>query len=169
MNVRQVAVGIGAVGVGAAVTLTAPLTPGASAIGAPPTPVSSTETFAAGDACPFAIEVVSEGKSVFVDLPNNPQFFGIAPSPGLRITVTNLSDPSKTVTVNATGAFRFVDLPDGSFEILAGGHNFLYGVPEVGATALATTGPIEVLVVNGEIAEMDLSGAQVRDLCEELA
>jgi hypothetical protein len=167
MNVRQVASGIAAVG--AAVTLTALLAPGASAIGAPPNPVSSTETFAAGEACPFAIEVVSEGNAGFIDLPNNPQFSGIAPSPDLRVTVTNLSDPSKSVTVNTTGAFRFVDLPDGTLEILAGGHNFLYGVPEVGATALATTGPIEVLVVNGEIAEMDLSGAQVRDLCEELS
>ena len=150
-----------------AVTLTALLSPGA--VGAPPTPVSSTETFAAGDACPFAIEVVTKGKGGFVDLPNNPQFSGIAPSPGLRITVTNVSDPNKTVTVNATGAFRFVDLPDGSFKILAGGHNFLYGEPEDGATALATTGPIEFHVVNGQIAEMNLSGAQVRDLCEELA
>ena len=52
---------------------------------------------------------------------------------------------------------------------MAGGHNFLYGVPEVGATALATTGPIEVLAVNGQIADMDLSGARVRDFCEELA
>ena len=167
MNVRKAAVAIAAVG--AAVTLTAPLTSGASATGAPPDPVSSTETFAAGEACPFAIEVVTKGKSGFVDLPNNPQFFGIQTSPGLRITVTNLSDPSKTVTLNATGAFRFVALPDGSLEIRAGGHNFLYGVPGVGATALATTGPIEVLVVNGQIAEMDLSGARVRDLCEELA
>lgn len=145
------------------------LTPGASATGAPSTPVAITETFAAGEACPFPIEVVSEGKSGFADLPNNPQFFGISTSPTLRITVTNLSDSSKTVTVNATGAFRLIAHPDGSITILAGGHNFLYGVPEVGATALATTGPIEVLAVNGEIAEMDLSGAQVRDLCEELA
>jgi hypothetical protein len=52
---------------------------------------------------------------------------------------------------------------------VAGGHNFLYGVPEVGATALATTGPITVQVENGEIAAMDLSGARVRDICAELA
>ena len=101
--------------------------------------------------------------------PNNQQFSGIATSPNLRVTVTNLSAPSKQVTVSSTGAFRFVTLPDGGLEIVAGGHNFLYGVPEVGATALATTGPIEVQVVNGEIAAMDLSGARVRDLCEELA
>ena len=145
------------------------LIPNTSATGAPPTPVDVTETFAADAACEFPIEVVSEGKSGFNDLPNNPQFVGIQTSPTLRVTVTNLNDPTKTVTVNATGAFRFVPHPDGSVTILAGGHNFLYGVPGVGATALAITGPIEVLVVNNQIAAMDLSGAHVRDLCEEIA
>ena len=145
------------------------LTPGASATAAPPSPVDQVETFAAGEACAFPIEVAFEGKGGAIDLPNNPTFSGIATSPNLRVTVTNLSDPTKTVTVNATGAFRFVTLPDGGLEIVAGGHNFLYGVPEVGATALATTGPIKVQVVNGEIAAMDLSGARVRDICAELA
>lgn len=144
------------------------LTPGASAIGAPPTPVSTTDTFAAGEACQFPITVVSEGKGGSIDLPNNPQFVGITTSPTLRITVTNLNT-NESITVNATGAFRFVALPDGNTRILAGGHNFLYGVPGVGAGALATTGPIDVLVVNNNIAAMDLSGAQVRDLCQELS
>lgn len=145
------------------------LAPGASAAGAPPTPVDpSPETFAAGDACPFAIEVTFEGKEGFVDLPRNPQYLGIANSPGLRATVTNLSGPRKTVTVNATGAFRYTALPDGGLEIRAGGHNFLYGVPGAGATALSTTGPITLRVVNDELVEMDLSGARVRDLCGEL-
>lgn len=144
------------------------LTPGASATAAPPTPVDTTETFAAGEACTFPIEVAFEGKGGAIDLPHNPTFSGMATSPDLRVTVTNL-DTGKSVTVNATGVFRFVTTPDGGLEIVAGGHNFLYGVPEVGATALATTGPITVQVVNGEIAAMDLSGAQVRNICAELA
>ena len=144
------------------------LTPGASAMGAPPTPVLTTDTFAAGEACQFPITVVSEGMGGSIDLPNNPQFVGITTSPTLRITVTNLNT-NESITVNATGAFRFVALPDGNTRILAGGHNFLYGVPGVGAGALATTGPIDVLVVNNNIAAMDLSGAQVRDLCQELS
>jgi hypothetical protein len=143
------------------------LTPGASATDAPPTPVSTTEHFAAGAACPFAIDVVSEGKSGFNDLPNNPQFFGIQNSPTLRITVVR--EGGGSVTVNATGAFHYIALPDGNFRIKAGGHNFLYGEPGVGATALATTGPIDVLVVDNHIVAMDLSKARVRDLCQELA
>lgn len=147
--------------------LLAPVSP---ATGAPPTPVDSTEIFPAGEACPFAISVVSTGKGGFVDLPNNPQFFGIAPAPGLRVTVTNLSDLDNTVTVNATGAFLFVALPDGSTEIRASGHNFLYAVPGIGATALATTGPIALRIsADGDFVGMDISQAEVRDLCAELA
>ena len=147
------------------------LSPVPSATAEPPTPVEPTpEILAAGEACSFAISVVATGKSGFVDLPNNPQFFLVVTSPGLRITVTNLSDPDRSVTVNATGAFRYVDLPDGSTEIRAGGHNFLYGEPEIGATALATTGPITLLIsADGDFAGMDISQAQVRDLCAELA
>lgn len=103
------------------------LSPVSAATGEPPTPVDPMpEIIAAGEACSFAISVVATGKEGFVALPNNPQFSRIAPSPGLRITVTNLSDPDNSVTVNATGAFRFVDLSDGSTEIRASGHNFLW-------------------------------------------
>jgi hypothetical protein len=145
------------------------LAPGGPATAAPPSPADSVETFKAKDACPFPIEVSFEGKSGSIDLPHNPTFPFISTSPGLKVTVTNLNEPTNTVTVNATGAFRFVVLPDGGLMIRAGGHNFLYGVPEVGATALATTGPIEVEVEEGEIADMDLTRARVRDLCAELA
>jgi len=147
------------------------LSPVPSATSAPPTPVDPTpEILAAGEACAFPISVVASGKAGSIDLPNNPRFSAITPSPGLRITVTNLSDPSNTVTVNATGAFRFVDLPGGGTEIRAGGHNFLYGAPGVGATALATTGPVTLVVSpDGELVGMDVTRARVRDLCAELA
>lgn len=78
--------------------------------------------------------------------------------------------PAKSVRVNATGAFRFVDRPDGSVEIRAGGHNVLYGVPSVGATALATSGPITlVFSAEGDLVAIDVSRARVRDLCAELS
>ena len=147
------------------------LAPVSSAAGEPPTPVDPTpQTYLAGEACPFAVSIGATGKGGFIDLPNNPQFAAIAPSPGLLVTVTNLSDLDNTVTVNATGAFRFVALPDGSTEIRASGHNVLYGEPEIGATALATTGPIILRVsAEGDFVGMDISHARVRDLCAELA
>lgn len=49
------------------------------------------------------------------------------------------------------------------------GRDFLFGVLEVGSTALAAAGPIEVRVVGSDVAEMDLSGARVRELWAELA
>lgn len=150
---------------------TALLTPMPSAFSEPPTPVDpAPQTFAAGEACSFPISASATGKLGFIDLSRNPQFSAISPSPGLRVTVTNLSDPGKSLRINATGAFRFVDRPDGSVEVRAAGHNFLYGEPSVGATALATTGPI-VLVISpdGDLVEMDVSRAKVRDLCAELS
>lgn len=147
------------------------LTPAPSASGEPPTPVDPTpETFAAGEACQFPISASATGKLGFIELSSSPQYSAISPSPGLRVTVTNLNEPAKSLRINATGAFRFVDRPDGSVEIRAAGHNFLYGEPDVGATALATTGPI-VLVISpdGDLVDVDVSRARVRDLCAELA
>lgn len=159
------ATSISTLALAAAMLLSAP-----SATGAPPTPVDPTpEIFAAGDACAFPVAVAATGKSGFIDLPHNPQFSAISPSPGLRVSVTRLGSVERTVTVNATGAFRFIDLPDGSLEIRASGHNILYGYPEVGATAIATTGPVTLHVAaDGELVGLDVSGARVRDLCAEL-
>ena len=113
----------------------------ASAAGSMPGAVDLIETFDAGEACSFPIEVHTTGKSGFIEVPNYPTFSGIATAPNARVTVAN-TDTGESVTVNATGAFRFVTTADGGLQILAGGKNFLYGVPEVGATALATSGPI---------------------------
>lgn len=150
--------------------LTAALLSAPAATAEPPTPTDPTpEIIAAGDACSFPLSVVATGKEGFNDLPHNPRFSAIAPAPGLRLTVTNLSDPDSTVTVNASGAFRFVDLADGSTEIRASGHNFLYGETAIGATALATTGPVVLQIsADGDFVGMDVSRARVRDLCAEL-
>lgn len=147
--------------------LLAPVPP---ATAQPPTPVDPTaEILAAGEACQFAISVIATGKEGSIDLPHNPQFFAIAPSPGLKLTVTNLDDPSRSVTVNATGAFRFTALADGATLIRASGHNLLYGLPGLGATALATTGPVTITISSdGVPTAVDVSRARVRDLCAEL-
>ena len=146
------------------------LVPASAATAAPPSSVDSqTEEFLAGDACAFPISVTYTGKSGFNELPHNPQFAAISTSPGLKATVTNLVT-GNAVTVNATGAFRYVPQPDGSLIIRAGGHNLLYGAPGIGATALATSGPVTLRVSpEGEFVGADVSGARVRDLCAELA
>ena len=149
------------------------LTPGASAVAAPPTPADvNNTTREAGQACAFPIAVTFTGKQGFNPVPNNPQFpGGIVTAPGQMVTVTN-RDTGGSVTVNTNGVFRLTPNPDGTTTIVAGGNNFLFGEPQLGVTALATTGPIK-LVANlntGRIVEPpDLSGARVRDLCAELA
>jgi hypothetical protein len=144
------------------------LTPAGAATAAPPGPADSTVTKAAGEACAFPIQVDTTGKFAVIDLPHNHHFSQIVTAPAQQITVTNL-DTGKSVTLNTTGAFRYVRSSGTADVIQAGGHNFLYGVPSVGATALATTGPIELTVANNNITSMDLSGARVRDICQELA
>ena len=146
------------------------LVPAASATAAPPTAVHDEELYAASEACAYPITVVADGKAGSIELPHNPRYAAITPSPGLRITVANAQDATRTVTVNATGAFRYVALPDGGTEIRAGGHNLLYGLPGIGATALATTGPVTVTIsADGVPTAVDVSRARVRDLCAELS
>ena len=106
------------------------LAPVASATAAPPTPVDpAPEILLAGEACSFGISVEATGKAGNIDLPNNPHYTAIQPSPGLKATVTNL-ETTHAVTININGAFRYADLPDGSTVIRAGGHNLWYGLPE---------------------------------------
>src|SRR4051794_36123480 len=50
--------------------------------------------------CPFNVRVVLNGKQKSISLPGN-RF--IVTSPGLRATITNLSNPSKSITLNITG------------------------------------------------------------------
>ena len=145
------------------------LGPAPAVTAAPPTPGDRVEEFAAGEACEFAISVAYAGKAGGVALPHNPHYAAISTSPGGKATVTNL-DSGKSVTVNATGAFRITEEPDGSLVIRAGGNNLLYGEPGIGATALATSGPVTLRVsATGDFVEADVSRAQVRDLCAELA
>jgi hypothetical protein len=163
---RSIAAGIPLLALTAAL-----LTPGGAATGAPPVPPEPpTTTKAAGEACAFPIQVDVTGKIGFIDLPHNHHFTAIQTAPGQRTTVTNL-DTGKSVTFNTTGAFRVVSSSGGVDVIEAGGHNFLYGEPQAGVTAFATTGPIEFTAVDNHIVEkgLDLSGARVRDICAELA
>jgi hypothetical protein len=55
-------------------------------------------------ACAFDVHVVSEsGKAKTITLSDNRFIFT---SPGLSLTLTNLSDPTKSVTLSVTGAFH---------------------------------------------------------------
>jgi hypothetical protein len=70
----------------------------------------------------------TEGKAKTITLPGDRS---IVTSPGLDVTLTNLLDPSKTVTVNITGAFHQSTTQTGDALTVVTGRN-LIGDPEVG-------------------------------------
>jgi hypothetical protein len=83
---------------------------------APPTPVAGTLTFAAGEVCPFAIQIDFEGKGSVLQLPNGTRIATISTSPTLTATVTNL----------ATGEEVDLNIP-GPTQVLATGETVFLG------------------------------------------
>ncbi len=75
------------------------------AYAAPPTEYTQTYHLDANQIapgqCAFPVDIVVQGKSKTITLPGNRV---IITAPGQSATVTNLSDPKKTVTLNITGA-----------------------------------------------------------------
>lgn len=93
--------------------------------GSPPTPVSGNLTLPANSVatgeCAFDVEVSFAGKAGVIKYPGG----SIFTSPGLDATVTNLSDPSKSVTLNVTGAFH-ESMQNGNRVTVVTGRNLLF-------------------------------------------
>jgi hypothetical protein len=68
-----------------------------------PDPVIDLITLPGGVFCAFDVQATVSGKAKTIQLPDGGF---IATSPGLDITLTNLSDTSKQVSLNITGAIR---------------------------------------------------------------
>lgn len=100
--------------------------------GSPPVTVTTSVDLPANffrpGACLFPIRVDQSGKAGIITLPNARFIFT---SPGLVVTVTNLSDPTKLVTLVATGAFHQATAADGSVTTVVTGRNVL-GDPVAG-------------------------------------
>jgi hypothetical protein len=88
----------------------------------PPRNGDFTQDFSAGVLCTFPIEISGTGKAKTIKLPGDRFIFT---SPGLYITVTNLDDPSKQVTLNVTGAFHQTTEQDGSVVTVSTGRSLL--------------------------------------------
>jgi hypothetical protein len=99
----------------------------ATASAAPPEPVDSTP-FTVEGICPFPMLAELSGKSNVKELPGGRT---LSTSPGLRVTLTNLEEPSNQVTYVITGSFLIRDLPDGNQFVVARGRNIVFG-PDVG-------------------------------------
>ena len=102
-------IALAVVAIAAVPTGTAVIPARAAARGSPPVAVSASydlppDYFRPG-ACGFPIRVELSGKAGTIALPGGRFIFT---SPGVTVTVTNLDDPTKLVTLVATGAFHLL-------------------------------------------------------------
>ena len=92
---------------------------------APPEPVDVTTTL---PGCDFPVLAEVSGKSKVMELPSGQT---LITSPNLRITLTNLTEPTNQVTYVITGSFLTTERTDGNLDVEARGSNLIFG-PEVG-------------------------------------
>lgn len=113
----------------AAMLLVSPLAHAAN--GGAPQPVNGTISLPANSiklgSCPFDVNLTFSGLSKLLTLPNG---MTVSTSPKLNVTATNVSDPTKTVVLNATGAFHQTS-SNGVTTTVVTGRNFLTD-PEAG-------------------------------------
>jgi hypothetical protein len=78
--------------------------------------------------CDFPVQADVSGKSKVIDLPSGQT---LITSPNLRITLTNVTEPTNQVTYVITGSFLTTEQDDGNLDVEARGSNLIFG-PEVG-------------------------------------
>ena len=98
-----------------------------TASAAPPEPVDATP-FRVEGICPFPMRAELSGKSQLKELPGGRK---LSISPGLRVTLTNLTEPTNQVSYVITGSFLWTELANGNLFVVARGRNIVFG-PEVG-------------------------------------
>jgi hypothetical protein len=97
----------------------------------PPINVSRSQDLAAGEVfgeCAFPVRLQLNGKASTITLPGDRFIFT---SPGLDVTLTNLNDPAKSVTLNITGTSRQSTASNGDILTVVTGRN-LQGDPDAG-------------------------------------
>ena len=121
--------------------------------GTPPIGVSTSQVVPAGSVfgeCAFNFRFEQNGKAATITLPGGRFIFT---SPGLHATLTNLKDPTKSVTLNITGAFHQSTDQNGDTVTVVTGRNLL-GDPDAGF----------VLAIGSFSFKFDASGNLVQPL-----
>jgi hypothetical protein len=90
---------------------------------APPEPVDTTPFLVEG-ICDFPLQAELSGKSKVKELPGGRT---LITSPGLRVTLTNLEEPTNQETYVITGSFLTRELSDGTLFVEARGRNIIFG------------------------------------------
>jgi len=127
--------------------------------GSPPVPVN--QTFTTNACGSFDVQVTLTGKAGTIVLPNGGLIFT---APDQYVTFTNLSDPTKSVTLNATGSAHF------SFD--ANG-NQIFMLPGRTVTVAPSTGILlsvgnftEVFDSNGNFIQGPTGSGQITQVCD---
>jgi hypothetical protein len=135
-----------------------------AASAAPPEPVDVTATL---PGCDFPVFAEVSGKSKVNELPSGQT---LSTSPQLRITLTNLEEPTNQVKYVITGSFLATELDNGNFFVVARGRNLIFG-PDVGM--LLTIGRFTFIGFNDEGATVALTRptgeGRLIDVCARLA
>ena len=126
--------------------------------GGPPVPVNQTMTFSGY--CGFDVQVTLTGKEGLINLPSG----GLIVTGDQPATFTNLSDPTKTVTLNAAGAFHVSFDQNGNQIFMATGRN---GVFIKGTGMLILVGNFTfVLDPNNHLISGPTGTGTIIDICQ---
>jgi hypothetical protein len=112
-------------------------------------------------ACAFPVSIHITGKSKVVSLPGNRT---VITAPGQNATVANLSNPSKQITLNTTGALHIANQPDGGFVAAGTGRNLVTD-PAFGLTLVIGRFSFAVNGVGTLIQGLTLQGGQTASVC----
>jgi hypothetical protein len=135
---------------------------------APPEPVDTTPfTVPEGIACDFPLQAELSGKSNVKELPGGRT---LSTSPGLRVTLTNLEEPTNQVSYVITGSFLIRELDDGNEFVVARGRNIVFG-PNVGM--FLTIGRFTFVAFDADGTPLALTqpedNGRLIDVCAQLA
>jgi hypothetical protein len=131
--------------------------------GSPPVDIGSSIDIPANAGCDFPVNWTGTGKSSFITLPGDR---ALVTAPKQTTVVTNLADPSKSVTLHVEGVLHGTFGPQGELIIVATGRNLL--ADPIANVMVLTIGTFEYIfdLNTGAPVLSDLSGeGQVIDIC----
>lgn len=126
--------------------------------GSPPGGIN--QTFTLRGVCGFDVQVVVTGRSGVINLPSGGL---ILTGPDLYGTFTNLSDPTKTVTLNITGSGRISFDQNGDVVAMESGRNAVWD-PSLGLLLLVGDFTL-VYDSNGNLISGPTGNGQITDIC----
>jgi hypothetical protein len=113
----------------------------------PPEPVDEAP-FVLEGFCDFPVQVEETGKTKEILLPDESL---LLTAPGVRTTLTNLTEPDKQVSLVNTGTLRLRELENGNLSLVGRGHNVLF---DPGGGIFLTIGRVELLLTPTDVPDV---------------